>query len=99
MKKGKSMAVLLSAAMLVTPLSPLTVEAAEGLTGQVLNLSFDGSLEDVGGAHGVTMGKGAENYVEGIKGQGLSLDGMGKAMSSWERKKTSSRRISPCHSG
>lgn len=75
MKKGKSMAVLLSAAMLVTPLSPLTVEAAEGLTGQVLNLSFDGSLEDVGGAHGVTMGKGAENYVEGIKGQGLSLDG------------------------
>ena len=40
-------------AMLVTPLSPLTVEAAEGLTGQVLNLSFDGSLEDVGGAQDV----------------------------------------------
>ena len=33
MKKGKSMAVLLSAAMLVTPLSPLSVEAADGLTG------------------------------------------------------------------
>ena len=75
MKKGKSMAVLLSAAMLVTPLSPLSVEAADGLTGQVLNLSFDGSLKDSGGAHGVTMGRGAENYAEGIKGQGLSLDG------------------------
>lgn len=71
MKKGKSMAVLLSAAMLVTPLSPLSVEAADGLTGQVLNLSFDGSLKDSGGAHGVTMGRGAENYAEGIKGQGL----------------------------
>lgn len=69
------MAVLLSAAMLVTPLSPLSVEAADGLTGQVLNLSFDGSLKDSGGAHGVTMGRGAENYAEGIKGQGLSLDG------------------------
>lgn len=61
--------------MLVTPLSPLSVEAADGLTGQVLNLSFDGSLKDSGGAHGVTMGRGAENYAEGIKGQGLSLDG------------------------
>lgn len=41
----------------------------------MLNLSFDGSLKDSGGAHGVTMGRGAENYAEGIKGQGLSLDG------------------------
>lgn len=32
MKRGKSMAMLLSAAMLVTTLSPLTAEAAEGLT-------------------------------------------------------------------
>lgn len=75
MKRGKSMAMLLSAAMLVTPLSPLTVEAAEGLTNQVLDLSFDNSLEDPAGAHGVTMGKGTENYAEGVKGQGLSLDG------------------------
>lgn len=75
MKKGKSMAVLLSAAMLVTPLSPLSVEAAEGLTGQVLDLSFDGSLSDPAGSHAVVMGRGAENYAEGIKGQGLSLDG------------------------
>lgn len=75
MKRGKSMAMLLSAAMLVTPLSPLTVEAAEGLKNQVLDLSFDNSLEDPAGAHGVTMGKGTENYAEGIKGQGLSLDG------------------------
>lgn len=75
MKRGKSMAMLLSAAMLVTPLSPLTVEAAEGLKNQVLDLSFDNSLKDPAGAHGVTMGKGTENYAEGIKGQGLSLDG------------------------
>lgn len=75
MKRGKSMAVLLSAAMLVTPLSPLSVEAAEGLTGQVLDLSFDGSLSDPAGSHAVVMGRGAENYAEGIKGQGLSLDG------------------------
>lgn len=75
MKRGKSMAMLLSAAMLVTTLSPLTAEAAEGLTNQVLDLSFDNSLEDPAGAHGVTMGKGTENYAEGIKGQGLSLDG------------------------
>lgn len=69
------MAMLLSAAMLVTPLSPLSVEAAEGLTGQVLDLSFDGSLSDPAGSHAVVMGRGAENYAEGIKGQGLSLDG------------------------
>lgn len=69
------MAMLLSAAMLVTTLSPLTAEAAEGLTNQVLDLSFDNSLKDPAGAHGVTMGKGTENYAEGIKGQGLSLDG------------------------
>lgn len=75
MKRGKSMAMLLSAAMLVTPLSPLSVEAAEGLTGQVLDLSFDGSLSDPAGSHAVVMGRGAENYAEGIKGQGLSLDG------------------------
>ena len=75
MKRGKSMAMLLSAAMLVTTLSPLTAEAAEGLTNQVLDLSFDNSLKDSAGAHGVTMGKGTENYAEGIKGQGLSLDG------------------------
>ena len=75
MKRGKSMAMLLSAAMLVTTLSPLTAEAAEGLTNQVLDLSFDNSLKDPAGAHGVTMGKGTENYAEGIKGQGLSLDG------------------------
>ena len=75
MKRGKSMAMLLSAAMLVTTLSPLTAEAAEGLTNQVLDLSFDNSLKDSVGAHGVTMGKGTENYAEGIKGQGLSLDG------------------------
>lgn len=75
MKRGKSMAMLLSAAMLVTPLSPLTAEAAEGLKNQVLDLSFDNSLEDTAGSHGVTMGKGTENYAEGIKGQGLSLDG------------------------
>lgn len=75
MKRGKSMAVLLSAAMLVTPLSPLTVEAEEGLTGQVLDLSFDGSLSDPAGSHTVVMGRGSENYAEGIKGQGLSLDG------------------------
>lgn len=75
MKRGKSMAVLLSAAMLVTPLSPLSVEAEGGLTGQVLDLSFDGSLSDPAGSHAVTMGRGAENYAEGIKGQGLSLDG------------------------
>ena len=75
MKRGKSMAMLLSAAMLVTPLSPLTVEAAEGLKNQVLDLSFDNSLEDTAGSHGITMGKGTENYAEGIKGQGLSLDG------------------------
>ena len=75
MKRGKSMAVLLSAAMLVTPLSPLTVEAEGGLTGQVLDLSFDGSLSDPAGSHAVVMGRGAENYAEGIKGQGLSLDG------------------------
>lgn len=74
-KRGKSMAMLLSAAMLVTTLSPLTAEAAEGLTNQVLDLSFDNSLKDPAGAHGVTMGKGTENYAEGIKGQGLSLDG------------------------
>ena len=58
MKRGKSMAMLLSAAMLVTPLSPLTVEAAEGLKNQVLDLSFDNSLEDTAGSHGITMGKG-----------------------------------------
>ena len=58
MKRGKSMAMLLSAAMLVTTLSPLTAEAAEGLTNQVLDLSFDNSLKDPAGAHGVTMGKG-----------------------------------------
>lgn len=75
MKRGKSMAMLLSAAMLVTPLSPLTVEAAEGLKNQVLDLSFDNSLEDTAGSHGITMGKGTENYAEGVKGQGLSLDG------------------------
>lgn len=75
MKRGKSMAMLLSAAMLVTPLSPLTVEAEGGLTGQVLDLSFDGSLSDPAGSHAVVMGRGAENYAEGIKGQGLSLDG------------------------
>lgn len=75
MKRGKSMAVLLSAAMLVTPLSPLSVEAEGGLTGQVLDLSFDGSLSDPAGSHAVVMGRGAENYAEGIKGQGLSLDG------------------------
>lgn len=75
MKRGKSMAMLLSAAMLVTPLSPLTVEAAEGLKNQVLDLSFDNSLEDPAGSHGITMGKGTENYAEGVKGQGLSLDG------------------------
>lgn len=75
MKRGKSMAMLLSAAMLVTPLSPLTVEAEGGLTGQVLDLSFDGSLSDPAGSHPVVMGRGAENYAEGIKGQGLSLDG------------------------
>lgn len=75
MKRGKSMAMLLSAAMLVTPLSPLTVEAEGGLTGQVLDLSFDGSLSDPAGSHAVVMGRGAENYAEGVKGQGLSLDG------------------------
>lgn len=75
MKRGKSMAMLLSAAMLVTPLSPLTAEAAEGLKNQVLDLSFDNSLEDTAGSHGITMGKGTENYAEGVKGQGLSLDG------------------------
>lgn len=75
MKRGKSMAMLLSAAMLVTPLSPLTVEAEERLTGQVLDLSFDGSLSDPAGSHAVVMGRGAENYAEGVKGQGLSLDG------------------------
>ena len=75
MKRGKSMAMLLSAAMLVTPLSPLSVEAEGGLTGQVLDLSFDGSLSDPAGSHAVVMGRGAENYAEGIKGQGLSLDG------------------------
>lgn len=75
MKRGKSMAMLLSAAMLVTTLSPLTAEAAEGLTNQVLDLSFDNSLEDTAGSHGITMGKGTENYAEGVKGQGLSLDG------------------------
>lgn len=75
MKRGKSMAMLLSAAMLVTTLSPLTVEAAEGLKNQVLDLSFDNSLEDTAGSHGITMGKGTENYAEGVKGQGLSLDG------------------------
>lgn len=57
MKRGKSMAMLLSAAMLVTTLSPLTAEAAEGLTNQVLDLSFDNSLKDPAGAHGVTMEK------------------------------------------
>lgn len=41
----------------------------------MLDLSFDNSLKDPAGAHGVTMGKGTENYAEGIKGQGLSLDG------------------------
>lgn len=75
MKRGKSMAMLLSAAMLVTPLSPLTVEAEGELTGQVLDLSFDGSLSDPAGSHAVVMGRGAENYAEGVKGQGLSLDG------------------------
>ena len=75
MKKGKSMAVLLSAAMLVTPLSPLSVEAADGLTGQVLNLSFDGSLKDSGGAHGVTMGRGAETMQKASKGRGFLVDG------------------------
>lgn len=75
MKRGKSMVMLLSAAMLVTPLSPLTVEAEGGLTGQVLDLSFDGSLSDPAGSHAVVMGRGAENYAEGVKGQGLSLDG------------------------
>ena len=75
MKRGKSMAMLLSAAMLVTPLSPLTVEAEGGLTGQVLDLSFDGSLSDPAGSHADVKGRGAENYAEGVKGQGLSLDG------------------------
>ena len=41
----------------------------------MLDLSFDGSLSDPAGSHAVVMGRGAENYAEGVKGQGLSLDG------------------------
>lgn len=40
MKRGKSMAMLLSAAMLVTPLSPLSVEAEGGIDWPGAGLKF-----------------------------------------------------------
>ena len=77
MRAKKSMALLLAAAMLSAPLSSVRVQAAEGLTNQVLKLGFEENLTDSAAGHAVTMGKGTESYEDGISGKGLVLNGNG----------------------
>lgn len=76
MKRGKSLAFLLSVVMFVSSMQPVLAEGEEGLENQVLNLTFDRNLTDSSPAgHQVEIGKGAPSYVEGVKGLALSFDG------------------------
>lgn len=88
MRKGflrnKTVSLVLAAAMVVSCLEPLCVQAAvsDTLAGsKELELKFDNSIEDTSGKNIPVASYGSDNqakdakYVEGIDGQALALDG------------------------
>ena len=80
MRRKRVVALLLSSAMLVASVLPVMAagegKSSQALENQVLSLGFEGNLDDSSGkGNNGTLSAGQAQYVEGILGNAVKLNG------------------------